>query len=80
MRAAGFADLCPTTRRRLLARGLRCVGQGTLMVDLALYLRALDWSGILILYGRVFCNSDALVQTVESARGELQLKKGAGTQ
>jgi MFS family permease len=43
-----FNDLHPTTRRLILARGLRSVGQGALVVDFALYLHALHWSGIAI--------------------------------
>ena len=39
-----LGDLHPTTRRLLLARGLRSLGQGTLVVDFALYLQALGWS------------------------------------
>jgi len=40
-----FRNLHPTTRRLLLARTLRSVGQGALVVDFALYLHALHWSG-----------------------------------
>lgn len=43
-----WSDLHPTTRRLMMARGLRSVGQGALVVDLALYLNALHWSGIAI--------------------------------
>jgi MFS family permease len=43
-----FFDLHPTTRRLLLARGLRSIGQGMLVVDWALYLSALGWSGVAI--------------------------------
>lgn len=43
-----FSDLYPATRRLLLARALRSVGQGALVVDFALYLNALHWSGIAI--------------------------------
>jgi len=43
-----FFDLHPTTRRLLLARGLRSIGQGMLVVDWALYLHALGWNGIAI--------------------------------
>lgn len=43
-----FRDLHPTTKRLLLARGFRSVGQGALVVDLALYLHALGWSGFAI--------------------------------
>ena len=45
---SGFAELHPTTRRRLLARALRSVGQGVLVVDFALYLHALGWNGAAI--------------------------------
>ena len=38
-------DLHPTTKRLVLARALRSLGQGALVVDLALYLHALGWSG-----------------------------------
>lgn len=37
-------DLHPTTKRLLLGRTLRSIGQGTLAVDFALYLHALHWS------------------------------------
>ncbi len=43
-----FSDLHPTTRRLLLARALRSLGQGALVVDLTLYLHALNWSGVTI--------------------------------
>lgn len=43
-----FKDLHPTTRRLLLARAWRSVGQGALIVDFALYLHALHWSGAAI--------------------------------
>ncbi len=43
-----FADLHPTTRRLLIARALRSVGQGALVVDLALYLNTLGWDGVAI--------------------------------
>ena len=43
-----FFDLHPTTRRLLLARGLRSIGQGMLVVDWALYLQALGWNGVAI--------------------------------
>ncbi len=36
------------TRRLILARGLRSFGQGALVVDFALYLDALGWSGMAI--------------------------------
>jgi MFS family permease len=38
--------LHPTTRRLLAARTVRSVAQGALMVDLALYMHALHWSGL----------------------------------
>jgi predicted MFS family arabinose efflux permease len=44
----GLRELQPTTRRLLLMRTLRSVGQGTLVVDFALYLHALQWSGVAI--------------------------------
>jgi MFS family permease len=43
-----FRDLHPTTQRLLLARAFRSVGQGALVVDLALYLHALGWTGFAI--------------------------------
>ena len=41
-------DIHPTTRRLLLARAARSIGQGALVVDFALYLHALHWTGIAI--------------------------------
>jgi MFS family permease len=38
----------PTTRRLILSRGLRSLGQGALVVDFALYLNALGWTGLTI--------------------------------
>ena len=38
-------DLHPTTKRLVLTRALRSIGQGALVVDLALYLHALGWNG-----------------------------------
>jgi MFS family permease len=38
-------DLHPTTRKLLYTRAFRSVGQGALIVDLALYLKALGWNG-----------------------------------
>ncbi|HET7370345.1 MAG TPA: MFS transporter, partial [Gammaproteobacteria bacterium] len=43
-----FKDIHPTTRRLLASRFSRSVGQGVLIVDLALYLHALGWSGAAI--------------------------------
>jgi len=43
-----FTNLRPTTRRLLLMRTLRSIGQGALVVDFALYLHALHWSGFAI--------------------------------
>jgi len=43
-----YKNLHPTTRRLLLARTLRSIGQGALVVDFALYLHALHWSGLAI--------------------------------
>ena len=40
-----LGDLHPTTKRLVLARAFRSIGQGALVVDLALYLQALGWSG-----------------------------------
>lgn len=42
------ANLHPTTRRLILARAVRSIGQGALVVDFALYLHALSWSGLAI--------------------------------
>ena len=44
----GYWDLRPSTKRLLAARFLRSIGQGTLVVDFALYLNALGWSGLSI--------------------------------
>ena len=43
-----WAAMAPTTRRLLAARFWRSIAQGTLVVDLALYLQALGWSGAAI--------------------------------
>ncbi len=48
MKRIPFRDLHPTTRRLLLARALRSIGQGVLVVDFSLYLNALGWSGTAI--------------------------------
>lgn len=40
-----FTDLHPTTKRLVLSRAFRSIGQGALVVDLALYLQALGWNG-----------------------------------
>jgi len=48
MALPGLEELHPTTRRLLLMRTLRSVGQGVLVVDFALYLHALRWSGVAI--------------------------------
>jgi MFS family permease len=40
--------LHPTTKRLLIIRGLRSVGQGAMVVDLTLYLSDLHWSGAAI--------------------------------
>ncbi len=40
-----FKDLHPTTKRLILARTFRSIGQGALVVDLTLYLHALGWNG-----------------------------------
>ncbi|MGO9119596.1 MAG: hypothetical protein ACLQPD_18550, partial [Desulfomonilaceae bacterium] len=50
-----FRDLHPTTKRLLLARFLRSIGQGVLVVDFALYLHALGWNAIAI--GLLFTSS-----------------------
>ena len=38
-------DLHPTTKKLVLARAFRSIGQGALVVDLALYLHSLGWNG-----------------------------------
>jgi predicted MFS family arabinose efflux permease len=43
-----FTNLHPTTRRLILARSFRSIGQGALVVDMALYLHALGWNGFRI--------------------------------
>lgn len=43
-----FLELHPTTRRLLITRALRSIGQGALVVDFALYLHSLQWSGVAI--------------------------------
>jgi MFS family permease len=43
-----FKELHPTTRRLLATRFARSVPQGALLVDLALFLHALGWSGTVI--------------------------------
>lgn len=45
---ASFRHLHPTARRLLLARTMRSVAQGAMVVDIALYLNALHWSGFAI--------------------------------
>ncbi len=40
-----LGKLHPTTKRLILARAFRSIGQGALVVDLALYLHALGWNG-----------------------------------
>jgi predicted MFS family arabinose efflux permease len=47
-RFPGIRELHPTTKQLLSARALRSVGQGTLVVDFALYLHALQWSAVAI--------------------------------
>lgn len=47
-RLLGIEDMHPTTKRLLLIRGLRSIGQGAMVVDLTLYLSALHWSGAAI--------------------------------
>lgn len=41
-------NIHPMARRLILVRGLRSLGQGALVVDLALYLKALHWSAVSI--------------------------------
>ncbi len=47
-RPALLPSISPTARRLLTARFWRSIAQGTLVVDLALYLNALHWSGTAI--------------------------------
>jgi predicted MFS family arabinose efflux permease len=42
---SGWSNLAPATRRLLAARFWRSISQGTLAVDLALFLHALGWRG-----------------------------------
>ena len=46
--AATWRGLAPATRRLLAARFFRSISQGALVVDLALYLHALGWTGAAI--------------------------------
>ena len=46
--AARWRSMAPTARRLLAARFWRSLAQGALVVDLALYLNALGWSGAAI--------------------------------
>ena len=39
-----FKELHPTTKRLILARAFRSIGQGALVVDLTLYLNSLGWN------------------------------------
>lgn len=48
----GYGTLSTTAKRLIAARALRSIGQGTLVVDFALYLHALHWSSFAI--GSVF--------------------------
>ena len=45
---ATFRNIQPTARRLLLARSMRSVAQGAMVVDISLYLNALHWSGLAI--------------------------------
>ncbi|HEV7165004.1 MAG TPA: MFS transporter [Gammaproteobacteria bacterium] len=45
---ATFRNIQPTARRLLLARSVRSVAQGAMVVDISLYLNALHWSGLAI--------------------------------
>lgn len=44
----GWSNLAPATRRLVAARFWRSISQGTLVVDLTLFLHALGWSGAAI--------------------------------
>jgi len=48
MLVPGMRDLHLTTHRLLMARALSSLGQGALVLDFALYLHALQWSGLAI--------------------------------
>jgi len=50
--------LHPTTRSIMLARAFRSLGQGALVVDLTLYLKALQWSGVSYWLGIKFSRYD----------------------
>lgn len=41
-------DIHPTTKRLIFTRAFRSIGQGALVVDLTLYLHALNWTGLRI--------------------------------
>lgn len=43
---SALTELHPSTRRLLAARTVRSIAQGALIVDLALYMHALHWSGL----------------------------------
>ncbi len=62
-----FRNLHPTTRRLLLARTLRSIGQGALVVDFTLYLHALHWRGLAI--GLVLSGSGLLGAALSLAVG-----------
>ncbi|MCL4560958.1 MAG: MFS transporter [Chloroflexi bacterium] len=68
----GFGDLHPTTRRLLMARALRSIGQGALVVDFTLYLNALHWSaiaiGLLLTAGGIFAAVLTLIIGMTSDR------------
>ncbi|MDA8443101.1 MAG: MFS transporter [Peptococcaceae bacterium] len=66
------AKIHPQAKRLMLVRGLRSIGQGAMVVDLALYLRALNWSataiGTILSAGGLFGAALILVVGVLSDR------------
>ncbi len=67
-----FRDLHPTTRRLLMIRTLRSIGQGALVVDFTFYLHALNWSavsiGLLLSAGSLFAALLTLIVGLTSDR------------
>jgi MFS family permease len=60
----------PTTKRLILARTFRSIGQGALVVDLALYLRALGWNsfhiGLILSFAGLFGSALSLAIGITS--------------
>lgn len=63
-----------TTRRLIMARAARSVGQGALVVDFALYLHALHWSAVMI--GSVLSGGLFLAATLALVSGPLSDRFG----